>query len=129
MFSNMFSKLFRAIIMPLGIVSVFAAVPLFTATSPANAQIIVDGSLAEYRINTAPTLNYGDRGPVVRDLQLFLRNRGYYFGRIDGIYGYRTDRAVRNFQYANRLRTDGIVGRNTWRILSNRSQYTSGPFN
>ncbi len=125
----MFSKLFRAIIMPLGIVSVFAAVPLFTASSPANAQIIVDGSLAEYRINTAPTLNYGDRGPVVRDLQLFLRNRGYYFGRIDGIYGYRTDRAVRNFQYANRLRTDGIVGRNTWRILSNRSQYTSGPFN
>jgi peptidoglycan hydrolase-like protein with peptidoglycan-binding domain len=124
----MFTKFIRAI-MPIGIVSMFAIAPVFIGNLPANAQIVVDGSLREYRPSAAPTLKYGARGPVVRDLQAFLRNRGYYFGRVDGIYGYRTDRAVRNFQYANLLRTDGVVGRNTWRVLSNRSQYGGGLFN
>jgi peptidoglycan hydrolase-like protein with peptidoglycan-binding domain len=125
----MLTKLFRTTLIPLSVASVFAIAPMFIGNSPANAQIVVDGSLREYRPSTAPSLKYGARGAVVRDLQVFLRNRGYYFGRTDGIYGYRTDRAVRNFQYANRLRTDGIVGRNTWRILSNRSQYGGGLFN
>jgi Putative peptidoglycan binding domain len=102
----------------------FAIAPVFIGNSPANAQIVVDGSLREYRPSTAPTLNYGARGPVVRDLQAFLRNRGYYFGRIDGIYGYRTDRAVRNFQYSMQtfselmVLLEEILGE-FWRIVAN----------
>jgi hypothetical protein len=36
---------------------------------------------------------------------------------VDGIYGYLTETAVRQFQFDNDLEVDGIVGPYTWRAL------------
>ncbi|MGF9908142.1 spore cortex-lytic enzyme [Brevibacillus porteri] len=60
------------------------------------------------------------RGSVngdVWDLQYRLQMLGYYNGKMDGIYGANTTKAVRQFQKAYGLRIDGITGPNTWRVL------------
>ncbi len=59
----------------------------------------------------------GDRGDAVRAAQRLLRASGDYDGRLDGIFGARTRRAVRRFQRDAELRIDGIVGSRTWRAL------------
>jgi hypothetical protein len=41
---------------------------------------------------------FGDRGGDVPKIQQFLKDRGYYKGKIDGIYGITTFKAVRSFQ-------------------------------
>lgn len=64
-----------------------------------------------------PTLYWGSRGSSVTLLQRKLASWGYYDGRIDGIYGSDTYQAVIEFQRKNRLRVDGIVGRETWAAL------------
>ncbi|MBI1882766.1 MAG: peptidoglycan-binding protein, partial [Chlamydiae bacterium] len=43
----------------------------------------------------------GSRGTDVSALQQFLKDEGYYFGRVDGKYGRITDRAVKDFQDDN----------------------------
>ena len=53
------------------------------------------------------------RGEDVRRLQLALKEQGYDPGQIDGIYGKKTERAVRRFQRANGLKVDGIAGKQT----------------
>lgn len=41
---------------------------------------------------------FGDRGGDVPKIQQFLKDRGYYRGKIDGVYGITTFKAVRAFQ-------------------------------
>lgn len=62
------------------------------------------------------TVRRGSRGDSVTDLQNTLNNYGYGLS-VDGIYGDKTDAAVRDFQYRNGLSIDGIVGNNTWNAL------------
>jgi len=57
------------------------------------------------------------RHPAVRTLQEWLIEAGEEPGRVDGIFGGKTDRAVRRFQTRAGLTVDGIVGRNTWGAL------------
>ncbi|MED1914215.1 spore cortex-lytic enzyme [Brevibacillus sp. NPDC058079] len=60
------------------------------------------------------------RGSVngdVWDLQYRLQMLGYYNGKVDGIYGANTTKAVRQFQKAYGLQIDGITGPHTWRVL------------
>ncbi|MGE5483090.1 MAG: spore cortex-lytic enzyme [Bacteroidota bacterium] len=64
-----------------------------------------------------PTLYWGSYGSSVRLVQWRLQSWGYYRGRIDGVFGARTSRAVRLFQARNGLRVDGIVGPRTWAAL------------
>lgn len=67
-----------------------------------------------------PTLKYGSRGVYVMVLQDALNYLGYSIGSIDGILGSKTKSAIINFQRANNLSADGIVGCNTWRRLTNK---------
>lgn len=52
----------------------------------------------------------GSYGIEVRQIQTKLKNWGYYTGDIDGIYGSRTESAVKSFQRKNGLTVDGIAG-------------------
>ncbi|SHH29034.1 spore cortex-lytic enzyme [Clostridium grantii] len=56
---------------------------------------------------------YGSRGDEVKQIQTKLKNWGYYFDGIDGIYGYKTYTAVKYFQSKNGLTSDGIAGNQT----------------
>lgn len=60
-------------------------------------------------------------------LQSRLGALGYNLGKygVDGDYGPATVKAVKDFQWANDLAEDGIVGKNTWKVLS--GQGAQGP--
>ncbi|MBQ2720790.1 MAG: peptidoglycan-binding protein, partial [Clostridia bacterium] len=62
-------------------------------------------------------LKIGSRGPQVELLQSILNRLGYNSGAVDGIFGIRTQNAVRRFQNAVGLSVDGIVGDDTWAAL------------
>ncbi|MBW0932900.1 C40 family peptidase, partial [Priestia megaterium] len=71
------------------------------------------------------TIRKGDIGEQVRDLQSKLRNKGYYTYNIDGIFGSITEQAVRKLQADHNISTDGIVGPNTIKALSQTSSSTN----
>lgn len=58
-------------------------------------------------------LKFRSRGSAVVHLQQALKNKGFSPGSADGIYGKMTENAVIKFQQANKLRIDGIAGRET----------------
>ena len=59
----------------------------------------------------------GSRGSEVKAIQRALKKRKFYKGKIDGIYGKRTVRAVRRFQRKKKLKVDGIAGPKTLKKL------------
>lgn len=63
------------------------------------------------------TLQMGDKGSAVREMQEKLQEYGYYEGEIDGAYGNQTRQAVERFQYVHGLTADGIAGRRTLTVL------------
>ena len=63
------------------------------------------------------TLRKGSRGEAVRKLQEELKNQGFYTGKVDGIYGNGTVKAVRAFQKKYGLKQDGIAGPRTQKKL------------
>lgn len=64
-----------------------------------------------------PTLRKGDKGAFVMDLQLLLAGVNFFPGKKDGIFGTRTKEAVVSFQAHAGLKTDGVVGPQTWDAL------------
>ncbi|MCM8796259.1 MAG: peptidoglycan-binding protein [Candidatus Omnitrophica bacterium] len=59
----------------------------------------------------------GPYRPTVQEIQVALKNAGYYTGEIDGKIGPLTKKAIKDFQKANNLEVDGKVGPKTWAIL------------
>lgn len=68
---------------------------------------------------------YTSRGEEVVQIQTKLQQLGYYKGRIDGIFGLETERAVLAFQKAMGLRIDGKAGRETLQALGIQNQIPS----
>lgn len=62
-------------------------------------------------------VSWGTRGQLVREVQQALKNRGYYTGNVDGIFGTGTYNAIVAFQEDNNLTADGIAGEATLRAL------------
>ncbi len=85
--------------------------------------LIVAGLLSQLKFfNTqddsiAALSQYGSSGQEVINIQTRLSRWGYYFGDIDGLYGYQTYTAVRDFQIKNGLTVDGIAGPETLAAL------------
>lgn len=73
---------------------------------------ILDGG----KYDIQPTLKIGSKGPDVKELQQLLNSKGYSL-IVDGDFGPSTQAAVKNFQRANGLTDDGIVGPKTWEKL------------
>jgi putative chitinase len=61
-------------------------------------------------------LRRGSFGEDVSKLQALLRKQGFALS-IDGDFGAATESAVVTFQNQNRLSNDGVVGKNTWKML------------
>ena len=59
----------------------------------------------------------GSSGQRVTEIQTRLKNWGYYDGAVDGVYGSRTESAVRWFQRQNGLSADGQAGPQTLAAL------------
>ena len=59
----------------------------------------------------------GASGATVTEIQTRLKAWGYYDGAVDGVYGSRTEAAVRYFQRKNGLAVDGQVGSATLAAL------------
>lgn len=66
---------------------------------------------------------YGSSGEEVKQIQQKLKNWGYYNGNVDGVFGSKTQEAVKKFQKANGLKQDrncrrkNIVSNGNSRIL------------
>lgn len=63
---------------------------------------------------TRPTLRRGCSGNAVKELQTLL---GFTPDRIDGIFGYATETAVKIYQTDKGLTPDGCCGQKTWAKL------------
>lgn len=63
-------------------------------------------SFASFDVN----LKYGARGEAVVDLQDFLKDEGFYAGKVDGKFGLGTLKGVKAWQSTNSLRADGFFG-------------------
>ncbi|NEQ75803.1 MAG: peptidoglycan-binding protein [Okeania sp. SIO2C9] len=64
-----------------------------------------------------PVLRNGSNGYNVTLVQRLLNDAGYGSLVEDGIFGVRTDAAVKQFQKDRNLIVDGIVGSQTWGAL------------
>ena len=64
-----------------------------------------------------PILRRGSRGDNVRELQRQLTDLGYSCGVADGVFGAKTETAVKDFQRDHGLKADGIVGPLTWAAI------------
>lgn len=63
------------------------------------------------------TLRNGDRGEEVKLLQKLLIKKACDPGLVDGIFGTKTEKAVKEFQKKAGITVDGIVGPVTWSKL------------
>lgn len=63
------------------------------------------------------TLREGNSGSLVRQMQQALKNQGYYTGTVDGLFGFGTTEAVKDFQRRKGLSQDGVAGPGTLRVL------------
>ena len=69
-------------------------------------------------MNSGPTLSIGSTGPDVRRLQVvFVMMKEMNPSDIDGNFGPKTLELVKDFQQANSLTVDGVVGPLTWAAL------------
>lgn len=62
-------------------------------------------------------LKVGSSGSDVMKIQAIFKKIGYYDGAVDGIFGSATEEAVKNFQRANNLTQDGVIGDSTYKAL------------
>ena len=65
----------------------------------------------------AVTYKKGSSGSAVTQIQTRLKSWGYYTGEADGIYGSKTEAAVKKFQQNNGLTADGMAGPATLKAL------------
>ncbi len=87
---------------------------LFLSNSKGNGAEAAGGTADKEK---RPTLRLGSRGTDVTHLQQRLKEKGYNVGEIDGDFGSKTAKAVREYQVQHGLKVDGIVGVKTWTSL------------
>ncbi|MFO1103318.1 MAG: peptidoglycan-binding protein [Methylocystis sp.] len=69
----------------------------------------------EGSIDMRATIKLGDTGDDVKRIQrVFARDKVLGPDDVDGVFGPRTEQAVKDFQQSNGLTVDGIVGPITW---------------
>lgn len=84
---------------------------LYTTEELRKAGISVDET------RNTPTLRKGSGGDNVEELQAVLNAKYGAALEVDGIFGAKTEQAVKAFQSAKGLTADGVVGPKTWAAL------------
>jgi DNA invertase Pin-like site-specific DNA recombinase/peptidoglycan hydrolase-like protein with peptidoglycan-binding domain len=106
-----------------GLGAVLAALVLLAGAGTCVASGAPQGALPAKMADAAPLERGSGYGAVrearrVKTLQRSLRQLGWAPGPVDGLFGPRTEAAVRRFQAARGLATDGVAGPVTWRSLA-----------
>jgi peptidoglycan hydrolase-like protein with peptidoglycan-binding domain len=84
----------------------------YTGENPHTDHVHAD-FLKSFKAGNMPsTVKEGSKGSVVEMLQGWLGGL-----KIDGLFGAKTEEAVKDFQEHRGLEQDGIVGANTWKAL------------
>lgn len=78
---------------------------------------IATASIDGFYVAEAANIVKGDTTANIKAVQTKLKSLGYYTYTVDGIWGSRTRTAVKKFQTANGLVSDGIVGAKTEKAL------------
>ncbi|WP_110112991.1 cell wall hydrolase [Bacillus sp. CGMCC 1.16541] len=68
-------------------------------------------------------IQHGAVGDDVIELQSRLQYLGFYNGQIDGVFGWSTYWALRNFQYEFGLKIDGLAGQEAKNKLAKATKY------
>ncbi|MFG2791942.1 peptidoglycan-binding protein [Streptomyces sp. NPDC048419] len=86
--------------------------PSATAPPAATTAPAPGASAATESGGETPVLRYGDKGPEVAELQLRLRQIGFYDGDVDGDFDRQVENAVRAYQLARVILKDasGVYG-------------------
>ncbi len=100
-----------------------AAVPSAPDTSAASAPLSA-GEASAVTIAVAPATSPIAK-PNKKEIQLALKNAGFYTGPIDGRIGSHTQEAIRQFQQAHGLKPDGVIGKQTWEQLASYATVAS----
>lgn len=87
--------------------------------------ILMVNGVQEQRVYafTDQVIQRGASGEDVIELQSRLKYIGYYTGKVDGVFGWGTYWAVRNFQEQFGLPVDGLVGEKTKQKLLKTTKY------
>ncbi|MCC3358299.1 spore cortex-lytic enzyme [Bacillus sp. REN16] len=86
--------------------------------------MFIGGTANNVQAFSEQIIQRGATGDDVIELQSRLQYNGYYHGTIDGVYGWGTYWAVRNFQKAFGLEeVDGLVGDNTKAMINRYTKY------
>ena len=75
----------------------------------------VEGISLPISLETAPSLS-------VRNLQRILKTQGLYSGKVDGIFGPETQRALKFFQQKAGLKDDGVMDIESYLVLAKAAQ-------
>lgn len=78
--------------------------------------MVLDDGVAKV-VTKRRTLKRGMSGSDVGMMQKILADQGYPVGTADGIFGKKTEAAVKQFQSEKMLVVDGICGPKTWLML------------
>ncbi|MDP2857876.1 MAG: DUF1028 domain-containing protein [Bacillota bacterium] len=86
-------------------------------------QLDIWSAVVKATTSLAPQMGYryvslNQRGTDVQDMQVMLRDLGFYSGAVDGYFGDDTETAVRAFQEKQKLVVDGIAGPKTVAVLA-----------
>lgn len=83
------------------------------------AGIAEDGIFGPATKNASPVLNIGMSGNITKNVQYMLEIKGFSVGSygVDGIYGYGTANAVKQYQMSKGLSADGLCGPDTFYSL------------
>lgn len=87
---------------------------------PVGTPVEIDGPIFGTGKFAYRNLSVGSKGTLVMLVQNHLRAAGLYHGPVDGIYGYSTKEAVKQFQRLHNLPVTGIVGKAVYRELGFR---------
>lgn len=87
--------------------------------------LFLDGK-QEIKAFSPQVIQHGAVGDDVIELQARLQYLGFYNKEIDGVFGWSTYWALRNFQYEFGLEIDGLAGETTKNKLVQATEYDEG---